>query len=123
MHTTSGRWVVSLFQSFDFVKAKVEKHLSSSILPTICTIANSTSFTYFGKLEDSTQNVITRCHILVKGFKSKGSAIYTITFDFIVNLNMPCSQIRSLALSNSLNIISWSSILWVLPKQKANLIT
>jgi hypothetical protein len=88
MRTTSGRWVMNLFQSFDFIKAKVEKHLSSSTLPTIYTMANSTSFTYFGKLRENIQDVITRHHILVKGFKSKGGAIHTIAFYFIVSLNM-----------------------------------
>ncbi len=90
MHITSGRWVVSLFQSFDFIKANVKKHLSSSTLPTICTIANSTNFTYFEKLKESTRNVVTTHHILVKGFKSKGGVIRVAAFDFIVNLNMPC---------------------------------
>jgi hypothetical protein len=70
-------------QNFDFIKAKVEKRLSSSMLPTICTMANSTNFTYFRKLKESIRNVVTRCHILVKGFKSKGGAIHVIAFDFI----------------------------------------
>jgi hypothetical protein len=76
-------------QNFDFIKAKVENHLSSSMLPTICTMANSTNFTYFRKLKESIQNVVTMCHILVKRFKSKGDAIHVTTFDFIVSLNMP----------------------------------
>jgi hypothetical protein len=123
MCTTSGRWVVNLFQSFDFIKAKVDKHFSSSTLPTTYTMANSTNFTYFGKLEENTQDVITRHHILVEGFKSKGGAIHIVAFDFIVSLNMLCWQSRSLALNNSPTVISWSSALWALPKQKANLIT
>jgi hypothetical protein len=123
MCTTSGRWVVSLFRSFDFIKAKVEKHLSSSMLPTIYTMANLASFTYFKKLKESNQNVVTRRHILVKGFKSKGGAIHVAAFDFIVCLNMLGWQSRSLALNNSPTIISWTSTLWVLPKQKTNLIT
>jgi hypothetical protein len=32
-------------------KAKIEKQLSSSTLPTTCTIANSANFTYSGELE------------------------------------------------------------------------
>ncbi len=116
MCTRSGRWVVSLFQSFDFIKAKVEKHLSSSMLPTIYTMANSTSFTYFKKLKESNRDVVTRHHILVKGFKSKGGAIHAATFDFIVSLNMLGWQSRSLALNNSPTIITWISTLWVLPK-------
>jgi hypothetical protein len=123
MCTTSGRWVVNLFRSFDFIKAKVKKHLSSSMLPTIYTIANSSSFTYLRKLKDSNWKVVTRHYILVKGFKSKGGAIHAPTFYFIVRLNMFGWQSRSLALNNSLTIISWTSTLWVLPKQKANLIT
>jgi len=47
---TSARWVVNLFQNFEFIKAKVDKHISSSTLPTIYTMANSSNFTYFGKL-------------------------------------------------------------------------
>jgi hypothetical protein len=35
------------------------------------------------------QNVITICHILVKGLMLKGEARHVTTFDFIVNLNMP----------------------------------
>jgi replication fork clamp-binding protein CrfC len=76
-------------QSFDFIKTKVKKHISSSMLPIIYTMANSTSFTYFRKLKESIQNFVTRCHILVKGFKSKGGAINAIAFYFIVSLNMP----------------------------------
>ncbi len=75
------------------------------------------------KLEENTQYIITRHHILVKGLKSKIAAICIATFDFIVSLDMPCWQLRSLALSNSPTIISWSYTLWVLPKQKINLIT
>ncbi len=36
---------------------------------------------------------------------------------------MPYWQSRSLTLSNSPTIISWSSTLWILPKYKVNLIT
>jgi hypothetical protein len=32
-------------------KAKIEKQLSSSTLPTTCTITNSANFTYSGELE------------------------------------------------------------------------
>ncbi len=88
MWTTSGRWVVRIFRSFDFIKAKVEKHLSSSMLPTIYTMANSASFTYFRKLKESNRDIVTRHHILVQGFKSKGNAIHVAAFDFIVSLNM-----------------------------------
>jgi hypothetical protein len=51
MCTTSGKWVVSLLQSFDFIKANKKKRLSFSTLPTTCTMANSTSFTYSKKLQ------------------------------------------------------------------------
>jgi hypothetical protein len=89
MCTTSGRWVASLSKKIDFIRAKVEKHFSSSMLPTIYTMANSTNFTYFRNIKESIRNVDTRCHILVKGFKSKGGAIHATAFDFIVSFNMP----------------------------------
>jgi len=63
MHTTRGRWVMNLLQSFDFMKAKVKKHMSSSTLPTICAITNLANFTYFGKLNANIQNVVIRHHI------------------------------------------------------------
>ncbi len=71
MHTTIGRWVVSLLRNFDFIKARVEKHFSSSTLPIMCTMANSTNLTYSGKLETNIQDAITRCHILVNGLNVK----------------------------------------------------
>ncbi len=37
--TTRGKWVVNLLQSFDFMKVNIEKQLSSSTLPTICSMA------------------------------------------------------------------------------------
>ncbi len=72
---------MNLLQSFE--------HLSSSTLPTICTMANLISFTYSRKLETNVQDVIPRCHILVKGLVSKGGAIH-VALDFILSLNMPC---------------------------------
>ncbi len=41
MCKTVGKWVVSQLCNFDFIKAKVDKHFSSSTLPIICTMANS----------------------------------------------------------------------------------
>jgi hypothetical protein len=70
------------------MKAKVEKHLSSSTLPIICAITNSTNFTYFGKLDVNIQNVVTRHHIIIEGLVSKGGTIHVVAFDFIMNLNM-----------------------------------
>ncbi len=72
MCTTNGKWVTNLLRNFDFIKARIEKHLSTSMLPTIYTVVNLANSTYFGMLETSTQDVITRCHILVKGFKTNG---------------------------------------------------
>jgi len=123
MCTINERWVVSLLWNVDFIKAKIMKHFSSSTLPTIYTMANSINFTYPRKLEKNIRNIVTRHHILVKGLKSKGGAICIATFDFIVSLDMPSWQLRSLALNNSPAIISWSSTLLGLPKQKTNLIT
>lgn len=71
-----------------FVEAKIKKS-SFFILPTICTMVNLANFTYFGKLDTNTQDVVTRPHIFVKGFKSKGGNTHVITFDFILILNMP----------------------------------
>ncbi len=51
MHITSGKWVVSLLGSFDYIKARIEKNLSSSMLPTIYTMANLASFTYSRKVK------------------------------------------------------------------------
>jgi len=81
--TTNGKWVMNLLRNFDFIKARIEKHFSTSMLPTICTMVNLVNFTYFGMLETSTQDVITRCHILVKGFKTKkGNTCYRIWFHY-----------------------------------------
>lgn len=52
-------------------------------------MVNLANFTYFGKLDTNTQDVVTRPHIFVKGFKSKGGNTHVITFDFILILNMP----------------------------------
>jgi hypothetical protein len=49
MRTMDGKWVVNLLWSLDFINAKVEKHLSSSTLPTTCTITNLANLTYLGK--------------------------------------------------------------------------
>jgi hypothetical protein len=51
-------------------------------------MANSTNFTYLGKLQTCIQNVVTKRQRLVKGFMSKGCATHVIAFDLIVNLNM-----------------------------------
>jgi hypothetical protein len=88
MRTTIGRWVMNLLRSFDFIKAKVEKHLSSSTLPIICTMTNSTNFTYSGKLETNIQDVVTSCHMRIKRLVSKGGTLQDVAFDFIVRLNM-----------------------------------
>jgi hypothetical protein len=87
MHTTIGKSAMNLLRSFDFIKAKVEKHLSSSTLPIIFTMANSTNFVYSRKLEIDIQDVVTRCHMWVKGLVSKGGTIQDVAFDFIVRLN------------------------------------
>ncbi len=52
-------------------------------------MAISTNFTYSRKLQIKTQDVVTKCHILVKGLVPKGGAMNAVAFDFIVNLNMP----------------------------------
>ncbi len=97
MCITNGKRVVSMLQSLDFIKARIEKQCSSPTMPTTCTIASSTNFTYSRKLEIRIRDVVTRCHIMVKGFVSKGGAMHVATFDFIVNLNMPYWHSRSLA--------------------------
>ncbi len=50
---------------------------------------NLANFTYFGKLDTSTQDVVTRLDIIVIGFKSKMGNTHVIAFDFILILNMP----------------------------------
>jgi hypothetical protein len=84
-----------------FHKSRKDKHLSSSMLLTICTIANSTNLTYLGKLVIKMQDVVTSCHILVRGLVSNGGAVHVVALDFIVNLNNPYWHSRSLALKNS----------------------
>jgi hypothetical protein len=58
MCITIDKWVVNQFQSLDFIKAKVEKHLSSSTLHIICTMANLTGFTYSKKLKKQTFKIL-----------------------------------------------------------------
>ncbi len=89
MCTTNGKWVMNLLRNFDFIKVRIEEHLSTSMLPIICTMVSLANFTYFGMLETSTQDVITRCHIWSKDSREKG-ATHVIAFDFIMSLNMPC---------------------------------
>jgi hypothetical protein len=81
---------MSLLWTFDFIQARVEKHLSSSTLYIICTMANLTNLTYSGKMETNIRDVVTRHHILVNGLVSKGGTIQAAAFDLIVTLNMPC---------------------------------
>jgi hypothetical protein len=86
-----------MLRSFDFIKAKIEKHLSSSTLSNICTMTNLTNFTYSRKLKTNIQNVFTRHHMWIKGLMSKGGTIQDVTFDFVVNLNLLCWQSKALA--------------------------
>ncbi len=124
MCTTRGKWVMNMLWSFDFRVGNIEKHLSSLTLPIICTMANSINFTNSRKLQTSIRNVITKCYTLVKGLVSKSGAMqYATTFDFIVNLNMPCQLSRSLTLRTSYTKVSTPSNNWVLLKQKVVLIT
>jgi hypothetical protein len=81
---------VSLLWSFDLVKAKVEKHFSSSMLPIIYTMASSTNLTYSRKLETNIRDVVTRHHIFANGLVSKGGTIQAVAFDLIVSWNMSC---------------------------------
>jgi hypothetical protein len=71
---------------FGFIKAMVEKQISSYMMFIIYVMANSTNFTYYRKLETNIQDVVTRHHIWIKGFKSKGGTIYVITLVFIMSL-------------------------------------
>jgi hypothetical protein len=52
-------------------------------------MVNLANFTYFRKLNTSTQDVVTRPHIFVEGFKLKGGNTHVVAFDFILILNMP----------------------------------
>jgi len=59
-------------KEFWFYKSQnKEIDLSSFTLPTIYTMVNITSFTYSKELKINTQNVVTRCHILVRGICQK----------------------------------------------------
>jgi DMSO reductase anchor subunit len=73
MCTTIGRSVVNLLHHYDFIKYWSWKVFFISTLSIICTMANSTNFTYSRKLERNIQNVITNHNILVKGFISTGA--------------------------------------------------
>lgn len=81
IYTTSGKWVLPLW-SLNFINTKIDKHLSSSMLPTTCTITNSTNFTYWGKLVIRMRNVVTSCYNLMKWLVSnKGRhACHCISF-------------------------------------------
>jgi hypothetical protein len=59
-------WVMSLLPNVNFIKARIEKHLSSSTLFITCTMVNSIGFTYSWKLKNNIQDVVTRHQILVK---------------------------------------------------------
>jgi uncharacterized protein YegJ (DUF2314 family) len=71
---------------FGFIKAIVEKQLSSYMMFIIYIMANSTNFTYYNKLKTNIQDVVIRHHFWIKGFKSKGGTMYVVTFIFIMNL-------------------------------------
>ncbi len=60
---------MSLLPNVNFIKARTEKHLSSSTLFITCTTVNSIGFTYSWKLENNIQDVVTRHHILVKSIQ------------------------------------------------------
>ncbi len=105
------------------MKANINKECSSSTLPIICTMAISANFTYSEKLQTRTWNVVTKCHILIKGLLSKGGAMHAIAFDFIINLNMPYWLSRSLALKTLSTKVSTPSNNCVLLEQKVILIT
>ncbi len=81
---------MSLLQSFDFIKVKVERHFSFSTLFIIYTMASSANFTYLMKLETSILYVVTKIHMWFKRLVSKGGTIQDVAFDFIMSLNMPC---------------------------------
>jgi hypothetical protein len=70
IYTTSGKWVLNQLQSLNSINTKIDKHLSSSTLPTTCTIMNSTNFTYWWKLVIRMRNVVTCRQILMKGLVS-----------------------------------------------------
>ncbi len=58
MCITIDKWVVNLFQSLNFIKAKVEKHFSSSTLHIIYMMANLTNVTYSKKLKKQTFDIL-----------------------------------------------------------------
>jgi hypothetical protein len=115
MHITIDKWIVSLLWSFDLIKAEVEKHVSSSTLLIIYNMASSTKFTYIGELKTNIWNLVTRHHVQVKKWMSKGGTIQDVGFDFIMSLNMPCWQSISVVFRTSCTLISCSFTLCVLP--------
>jgi len=113
-----GKWAMNMLQGFDFMKTNVEKHFSFFMLSVICTMANLVNFTYSRKLWIGIQDVVTRCHILIKGLVSKGEAMHSVGFNFIINLNMPYWLSRSLVLKNSNTKVSTPSNNWVYQNRK-----
>lgn len=81
---------------------------------------NLVNFTSLEKLKITIWNVVTRCHIMVKGLMSKDGAIHVVTLNFIVSLNMPCLQSRSSTFNNSKTFLSWPSTHWVFSVTKCN---
>ncbi len=107
----------------DFINTKINKHLSSSTLPTTCTIANLANLTYLGKLVIRMWDVVTSRHILVGRLMSNGGAMHAIALDFIVNLKSPCWHSRSPTLRNLKTLTSCPFKVEVLPQQNAILKT
>jgi hypothetical protein len=76
---------MNLLWNFDFILTKVEKHFSSSMLPTICTPTNLISLTCSKKLKTRIWDIVTRHHIMGRGLMLKGGATH-VAFDFISEL-------------------------------------
>jgi hypothetical protein len=91
--------VVNILWSYNFIKPKhLDKHLLFFMLFTICTMVNSTNFTYLGSWKQLLKMLSQGATF--KKFNSKGGTIHFAIFDFIVSLKMFFLQSRSLALKS-----------------------
>jgi len=94
MCTINGRWVV--FRGFDFIKVKIDKHLSSSMLLTIYTTTNSICY----KLVSSA------CHKvppLWKSFPSKPHYLATKT-QKTTHIQLMCNYFLGITINVQLSI-------------------
>jgi hypothetical protein len=81
-----NKWHMSSEPIVELKLHKNQHRKTPFIFHVACTMTNSVNFSYSRRLQTSTQDVVIRHHILVKGLMSKGGAMHAIEFNFIVNL-------------------------------------